>query len=107
MIDEIISELLESPTDENKEKYNSFVLNQQHELLKEVAYTIYKSQDYFNKKSKAHSYKRDCAIKLISKWVEKYGTTEGCPVKYADTLLVPFQQIKPLNSNDNTEATNV
>ena len=47
-------------------------------------------------RSKAFMYKKTTAMKMISVWVQKYGTTENCPNTYQDTLNIPFQQIKPV-----------
>lgn len=47
-------------------------------------------------RTKAFAYKKTTAMKMISAWVKKYGTTENCPNSYQDTLNIPFQQIKPV-----------
>ena len=47
-------------------------------------------------RSKAFMYKKTTAMKMISVWVQRYGTTENCPNTYQDTLNIPFQQIKPV-----------
>jgi hypothetical protein len=94
MIESIISELVESPTDDNKQKYLEHIDKIEYDLLVESNELPFKSREYYEKRIGAFSYRRESAMKLISAWVSKYGTSENCVVSYADTLNIPFQQIK-------------
>jgi uncharacterized protein with von Willebrand factor type A (vWA) domain len=94
MIEELIVSFVENPSEENKQNYMNYVLETEHKLLKESTTLPYKSREYFDKRTEAFSYRRECAKKMINKWVEKYKTSSGCCVSYADTLIIPFQQIK-------------
>ena len=46
-------------------------------------------------RTQAFSVRPECAKMLLGKWVAKFGSTDGCPLKYEDTLNIPFRQIKP------------
>jgi hypothetical protein len=94
MIEDLIDDLVNDPTEELKSKYNNFISKTEYELLIDADKSEYKSQEYFSKRTFAFSYRKECAVKLISKWVEKYKSTEGCPVSYADTLNIPFKEIR-------------
>lgn len=94
MIEDLILKLVNNPTEENKEKYNKFISETEYNLLVDCENFPYKSQEYFLKRTIAFSFRGKCAVKLISNWVGKYGTSEGCPVSYADTLNIPFREIK-------------
>lgn len=94
MIDGIIATLVETPTEENKQTYLNFVSTTEYSLLEDAEKLPFKSQEYFDKRKEAFSYRRECAMMLIRQWVFKYGTTDDCVVSYADTLNIPFQTIK-------------
>jgi uncharacterized protein with von Willebrand factor type A (vWA) domain len=94
MIEQLIESFVENPSEENKQQYMDHVLGTEHKLLEESITLPYKSREYFDKRIEAFSYRRDCAKKMINRWVEKYKTSSGCCVSYADTLIIPFQQIK-------------
>jgi hypothetical protein len=94
-LEEIIITLVDTPSEENVEKYFTHVHKSELSLLEEAENLSFKSRDYFNKRTEAFSYRRNSASILISKWVEKYKTTKDCPVSYADTLNIPFQKINP------------
>lgn len=94
MIENLIQDLVKNPTEENKENYLIFINQMEYSLLEEAETFPLKSQEYFNKRTKAFSYRRECATMLLNSWVAAYGSTLNCPVSYADTLNIPFQQIK-------------
>lgn len=94
MIDELIQNLLDNPSEENKEKYNTYVNQVEYSILLESYRYSAKSQEHFDKKREAFAYRRECAKIVLNKWVAKYGSTENSPVSYADTLIIPFQEIK-------------
>jgi hypothetical protein len=94
MIEELIQTLVEAPTEENKENYFKFVNEMEYSLIQDAETFPFKSQEYFDKRKQAFAYRRECAMILLSKWVATYGSTENCPISYADTLNIPFQQIK-------------
>lgn len=93
-MNEIIENLIENPTEENKSLYLKEVNQSEYQLLEEAEKYSKKSQEYFSKRAEAFSFRRNSAMKLIQEWVKKYKTTEGCLVSYADTLNIPFQAIQ-------------
>jgi hypothetical protein len=93
-IEELIECLVKNPTEELKETYLDFVNTTEYSLLEDAETLPFKSQEYFDQRKQAFAYRKECAMMLLSKWVATYGSTENCPVTYADTLNVPFQQIK-------------
>lgn len=94
MTEEIILNLVETPSEENKQNYLNHILETENYLLKESTTLPYKSREYFDKRIEAFSYRRESAMKMISAWVKKYGSSDDCVVSYADTLNIPFQTIK-------------
>lgn len=94
MIDESIELLVKDPSEENKLNYLQFVNQMEYSLLQDAETFPFKSQEYFNKRTEAFAYRRECAMMLLSKWIATYGSTKNCPVSYADTLNIPFQKIK-------------
>ena len=82
MIDKLITDIVESPSENNKNEYEDAVNCLEYDLAMQ------------GDKVKAFSVRRDYAIKMLNQWVSKYKTTEGCPVSYADTLNIPFRTIK-------------
>lgn len=94
MIDELIQIVLDDPSEENKEKYKTYINQTEYSMLLEAYEHPEKSQEFFDQKRKAFAYRRDCAKVFLNKWIAKYGTTENSPVSYADTLIIPFQEIK-------------
>lgn len=91
----LIDDLVKNPSDSNKENYLRSVNQKEYSLLQEAEKFPFRSQEYFNKRTEAFSYRRECAKMLLSEWISVYGSTNGCVVSYADTLNIPFQQIKP------------
>jgi hypothetical protein len=94
MIEELIETLVKEPTEENKEKYIGFVNSMKYSLLQDAYAFPPKSQEYFDKRREAFAYQGKCAKMLLNSWVATYGSTENCPMKYMDTLNIPFQEIK-------------
>jgi hypothetical protein len=94
MIEELIKILVETPTEENKQNYLDFVQQIEYSLLMDVETLPFKSQEYFNKRRQAFAYRRECAMMLLNFWVSAHSSIDNCPVSYADTLNIPFQQIK-------------
>ncbi len=94
MIEDLIQTLVETPTEENKENYLRFVNEMEYSLLQEADTFPFKSREYFNKRTEAFAYRRKYAMILLNSWVATHGSTENAPVSYADTLNIPFQQIK-------------
>jgi hypothetical protein len=90
----MIEELIENPSEENKQKYLDFVNQKEYDLILEAHKFPPKSQEFFDKKREAFTFKRESAKILLNQWVAVYGTTENCPVSYADTLIIPFQKIQ-------------
>jgi hypothetical protein len=94
MIENLIETLIEAPTEENKENYLKFVNEMEYSLLQDAETLPFKSQEYFDKRKQAFAYRRECAMMLLNSWVSAHGSTDNCPTSYADTLIIPFQQIK-------------
>lgn len=89
-----LNKLLNNPTQENKELYLKEVNQIEYQLLEEAENYPYKSREYFSKRTEAFSFRKKSAMELITLWVKKYGNVNDCPVKYVDTLNIPFQSIK-------------
>lgn len=94
MIEDLIKTLVQKPTEENKENYLKFVNEMEYSLLRDAEIHPYKSQEYFNKRTEAFAYRRKCAMMLLNSWVSVHGSSKDAPVSYADTLNIPFLQIK-------------
>jgi hypothetical protein len=94
MIENLIKTLVETPTEENKENYLKFVNEMEYSFLQDAETFPFKSREYFDKRRKAFAYRRECAMMLLNYWVATYGSSKNAPVSYADTLNIPFQQIK-------------
>jgi hypothetical protein len=77
-LDELIDSVIQNPTDENKEMYDDYVSRLEYDLIVE------------NKRSEAFTIRGKCAAKMLQKWISVYGSSEGCPASYADTLNRPF-----------------
>lgn len=95
MIEEYIENLVKEPSDENKQKFLDFITEVEFSLLEDASTLVPKSPEFFEKRREAFAYRRECAKILLNRWVSEYGSTNGCPLTYADTLIIPFQQIKP------------
>lgn len=93
-IKEVIQKVLDDPTEENKQFYLKFINHKEYSLLLEAEEKPFKSKEYFHKRTEAFACRRESAMVLIREWVKKYNTSEGCPVTYADTLNIPFRDIK-------------
>lgn len=94
MIEELIQTLVENPTEENKQNYLKFVSEKEYYLLQDAELLPFKSLEYFKRRTEAFAYRRNCAMMLLNSWVAVYGSSKDAPVSYADTLNIPFQQIK-------------
>jgi hypothetical protein len=94
MIEELIKKVVEDPSEENKQEYFLFVNQTEYSLLLEAKTFPLRSQEYFDKRKQAFAYRRECAIMFLNSWIATHKTTENSPVTYADTLIIPFAQIK-------------
>jgi hypothetical protein len=94
MIESIIKDLVENPTEETKSAYENYVNKKEYDLLLEAEKFERKTKEYFNKRTEAFDYRPQSAAKLISVWIKKYKNLNDCPVSYADTLNIPFRKIK-------------
>lgn len=88
------TQVIENPTEENKELFFKEIQKIEYQLLQEAEKLSYKSQEYFAKRTEAFSFRRNTAIKLLHLWMQKYSNVNECPMKYADTLNIPFQSIQ-------------
>lgn len=94
MIEELIDLVVNSPTEENKKQFEIELNALEYSLLIEAENLPNKSQEYFDSRRKAFSVRPEYAKIMLNKWVSKYKSTDGCPVKYEMTLNIPFRQIK-------------
>jgi hypothetical protein len=94
MIEDLINKVVEDPSEENKQEYLSFVNLVEYSLLQEAETFPFRSREYFDKRKRAFAYRRECAIMFLNSWIATHKTTENSPVTYADTLIIPFTQIK-------------
>jgi hypothetical protein len=90
----LLNMVLEEPTEENKENYLNKLNELEYALIEESAKYPDKSQENLDLRKESFSTRTTYAKKMLSLWVNKYQTTEGCPHSYQDTLNIPFQQIK-------------
>jgi hypothetical protein len=96
MIEQIIDQVIQDPTENNKELFLTELNKLEHSLLLEAENYNNKSTEYFKTRTKAFSIRPQYAKMILNKWVAKFKTTQGCPLKYEDTLNIPFRQIKKL-----------
>lgn len=94
MIEKLIDEVVQYPTDDKKNEFLK-VLNQlEYSLLEDAENLPFKSREYFDKRTEAFSVRSKYAKIMLARWIEKNNTTQGCPLKYEDTLNIPFRSIK-------------
>ena len=86
--------MVSNPSDSNKQKYEQLMRELEYKTLKESEEYPKKSRSYFAKRNEAFALRGMYATTVIKKWVSKYGSTDGCPCSYADTLNVPFRKIE-------------
>ena len=91
---ELIDLVVENPTEENKNTFLASLNALEHSTLALAEDFPKKSQEYFQMRTQAFSIRPECAKMLLRKWVAKFGSTNECPLKYEDTLNIPFRQIK-------------
>lgn len=91
---EMIDLLVENPTEDNKQTFLVSLAALEHSTLAAADKFHKKSQEYFQMRTQAFSVRPECAKMLLRKWVSKFGSIDGCPLKYEDTLNIPFRQIK-------------
>ena len=94
MIEHIIEDLIQNPSEENKSKLEKELNTLEYDTLKEAESFPKKSREYFEKRTEAFSIRSKYAKMILAKWVSKFGSTQGCPVTYEMTLNIPFRQIK-------------
>lgn len=94
MIENLIETVINDPTDQNKNTFLRKLNELEYSLLQQAETFPYKSSEYFNKRAEAFSVRGKYAKMLLAQWVNKFNSTEGCPLKYEDTLNIPFRSIK-------------
>lgn len=87
-------DVLEYSTEENKQNYLQQLNVLEFLIIQEANKYNHKTPEYFAIKKEAFSIRRKSAMELINLWIKKYGNLENCPMKYVDTLNIPFQAIK-------------
>jgi hypothetical protein len=91
---ELIDLVIENPTEENKNTFLTSLNELEYSILASAEDFPKKSPEYFQIRTQAFSIRPEYARMLLRKWVAKFGSTDGCPLKYEDTLNIPFRQIK-------------
>lgn len=91
---QLIDDLLENPTEENKNELLETITQQEVLLLQEAEAHEFKSREYFCKRTLAFKVRPTSAMTLVPKWISKFGSSEGCPLQFSDTLNIPFRQVK-------------
>ena len=94
MIEDTIENLIKTPSQENKDKFEKELNTLEYETLEKAESFPKKSREYFEKRTEAFSIRSKYAKMVLAKWVSKFGSTQGCPVTYEMTLNIPFRQIK-------------
>lgn len=89
-----LQEFLESPSDNLKQDYEEWISKLEYDVLATSLEVKSKSREWFDIRTNAFSIRKKAAMMLLSMWIKEYGSTEGCPVQYQDTLNIPFKQIK-------------
>ena len=89
-----LQEFLESPSDNLTLDYEEWISKLEYDILATSLEVESKSREWFGIRTNAFSIRKKAAMMLLSMWIKEYGSTEGCPVQYQDTLNIPFKQIK-------------
>ena len=92
-LEEILEEVVNNPTEENKKDYLDNLNKFEYSILIEAEKYPPKSPEYFEFRKMAFACRGKYARMMLPKWVSKYGKTQGCPHKYEDTLNIPFRSI--------------
>lgn len=85
--------LLETPTQENITHFFQLLKDEEIRLLELAENEPPKTTEYFKKRQNAFNLRRDIAMYLIPLWISKFGTTVDCPLKFQDTLNIPFRTL--------------
>ncbi len=93
-LNQTIDVLVEDPTDENKKLFMEALEKEEYNTLASAEELEFKSREYFKRRQEAFVLRGKVAIKILSKWNAKFGSSEGCPLQYRDTLNIPFREIK-------------
>lgn len=89
-----LQEFLESPSDALNQNYEDWITDIECSILSKCNDVEYKSKEWFDIRTNAFSIRKKVAMMLLPMWINKYGSTQGCPVQYQETLNIPFKQIK-------------
>jgi len=89
-----LQEFLQSPLDTLKQNYEEWISKLEYDILTTSLEVEPESREWFDIRINAFSIRKKVAMILLPMWISKYGSTEGCPVQYQDTLNIPFKQIK-------------
>ena len=96
-LQELINQVVENPTDDNKQEYLKNLNLLEITILKEAEKYKPKTPEYFSIRQEAFATRGKYAKIVLSKWVAKYGNASGAPHKYEDTLSIPFRSIASPN----------
>lgn len=77
--EELIQLIIQDPSEENKNLYNDYIEKFEYDLILQ------------NKQSEAYTIRGKCAGQILREWIKVYGSSEGCPASYQDTLNIPFR----------------
>lgn len=94
MIEKLIDDVVSNPTDDKKNEFLNCIQQLEYSLLVDAESLPFKSREYFDKRTEAFSVRGKYAKIILKKWIAKFNSTEGCPLKYEDTLNIPFRSIK-------------
>ena len=96
-LQELINQVVENPTDDNKQEYLKELNLLEIAILKEAEKYKPKTQEYFSIRQEAFATRGKYAKMFLNQWVAKYGTTNGSPHSYENTLNIPFRSIASPN----------
>lgn len=96
-LQQLINQVVENPTDDNKQEYLKELNLLEISILKEAEKYKPKTQEYFSIRQEAFATRGKYAKMFLNQWVSKYGTTNGAPHSYENTLNIPFRSIASPN----------
>lgn len=92
-VSQLISKTLETPTEDNKQEYLNQLNILEIMIIEEANKYKPKTPEHFKIRQEAFATRGKYAKMFLNQWVPKYGTTNGAPHKYEDTLNIPFRSI--------------
>ena len=96
-VSQLLNKTVETPTEENKKEYLKELNVLEIAILKEAEKYKPKTPEYFSIRQEAFATHGKYAKMFLNQWVSKYGTTNGAPHSYENTLNIPFRSIASPN----------